>query len=228
MTSIPRIVCYGASGMSAAAARNVAHGAPRPLCEVVAYIDDTRGGEGLRVENAPVISFEEWAASWRDLPCMVAVGDPSDRRRLVERISANGGHFAHLYDSPDVAISGVAIGVGTGIASQTCLNAPNITIGDHVQILPMCSIGHDVRIEDFVTICPGCVISGYVTIETGVFLGAGSTIVNGTARRPLVIGAGAKVSAGSVVTKSVPAGTAVAGNPARSLRELARARKIAR
>jgi sugar O-acyltransferase (sialic acid O-acetyltransferase NeuD family) len=228
LTCVPRIVCYGASGMSAASARNVAHGGPRPLCEVVAYIDDTRGGQGLRFENAPVISFEEWEASWRDFPCMVAVGDPRDRRRLVERLSAKGGHFPRLYDAPDVAISGVAIGAGTGIAVSAYLNPPNITIGDHVQILPMCSIGHDVRIEDFVTICPGCVVSGYVTIETGVFLGAGSTVVNGTARKPLVIGAAAKVSAGSVVTKSVPAGTTVAGNPARNLRELARAHKIAR
>ncbi len=226
MICVPRIVFYGASGMSAACAYNLAHGGPRPVCEAAAFIDDWRGGQGLRVGDAPVISFEEWAAAWRDLPCIVAVGDPGDRRRLAERISAGGGNFARLYEAPDMAISGVVIGAGTGVAMPSSINAPNITIGDHVQIMPMCSVGHDVQIEDFVTICPGCVISGYVTIETGVFLGAGSTVVNGTARRPLVIGAGAKVSAGSVVTKSVPAGTAVAGNPARSLRELARAHRV--
>lgn len=222
MTQVPRIVCYGASGMSVAIA-NFFVGGSRPICEFVAFIDDTRGGQGLRVGAAPVISFEEWAASWRDLPCFVGVADPKDRRRLVERISAAGGHFPRLYEPPELTITGVAIGADSGVGPSTCLNPPNITIGDHVHILSMCSIGHDVRIEDFATICPGATISGYVVIEKGVFIGAGSTVVNGTARRPLVIGAGARVSAGSVVTKSVPAGAAVAGNPARSLRELARA-----
>jgi len=227
LSAVPRIVVYGASGMSAATAHNFAYGGPRPVCEVVAFIDDTRGGQGVRVFDAPVISFEEWLDSWRDLPCYVAVGDPRKRQALVERISASNGHFARLYDAPELSTPGVRIGAGTGIGMPTCLNAPNITIGDHAHIMPMCSIGHDVRIEDYVTICPGCTVSGYVTIEREVFVGAGSTVVNGTAKRPLVIGAGSKISAGSVVTKSVPAGIAVAGNPAQSLRELARARKVA-
>ena len=226
MSCAPRIVFYGASGMSAACAYNLAHGSPRPVCEAAAFIDDTRGGGGLRLWDAPVISFDEWAESWRSLPCIVAVGNPTDRRRLVERIFAAGGFFARLHEGPELAAAGIVVGAGTGIAMPSSVNAPNITIGDHVQIMPMCSIGHDVRIEDYVTICPGCTISGYVTIETGVFIGAGTTVANGMAKRPLVIGAGAKVSLGSVVTKSVPAGITVAGNPARNLRELARAHKI--
>jgi acetyltransferase-like isoleucine patch superfamily enzyme len=49
----------------------------------------------------------------------------------------------------------------------------------------------------------------------------GTTIINGRQDRPLVVGKGTLVGAGSVVTKLVPPGAKVAGNPARSLRELA-------
>jgi len=94
------------------------------------------------------------------------------------------------------------------IAAHTC-------IGDHVQLMPMSCIGHDVVVKDFTTICPGCTVSGYVVVEEDVFLGAGSTIVNGRPDGPLVVGKGAMISAGSVVTKTVPPGAKVAGNPAR-------------
>jgi serine acetyltransferase len=103
----------------------------------------------------------------------------------------------------------------------TSINPPNTTIGCHVQVMPMSCIGHDVRIMDYVTICPSCTISGHVVIEEEVFIGAGTTVVNGTLKKPLVIGAGAKISAGSVITKSIPDKASVAGNPARPLRELA-------
>jgi sugar O-acyltransferase (sialic acid O-acetyltransferase NeuD family) len=225
MAIVPRIVIYGASGMSAASAHNFAHGFSRPICEVAAYIDDFRGGLGHHLDGIPIISFDEWKNNFRDLACYVAVADPKSRRRLVEKILAGGGKFQRFYEPAEVAIPGVSIDAGTSIFMPNSIYPPNTKIGCHVQVLPMCSIGHDVTIGDYVTICPSCTISGYVVIEEEVFAGAGATVVNGTQERPLVIGAGARISAGAVVTKSIPAEASVAGNPARTLRELARARK---
>jgi acetyltransferase-like isoleucine patch superfamily enzyme len=52
-------------------------------------------------------------------------------------------------------------------------------------------------------------------VRRGATIGSGSTILCG-----VEIGEGAIVGAGSVVTRDVPAGTIVAGNPARALREV--------
>ena len=56
-----------------------------------------------------------------------------------------------------------------------------------------------------------------IMIGGGAWIGARSTVLPG-----VTIGDGAVVGAGSVVTRSVPAHTVVAGNPARVLRELPR------
>jgi len=52
------------------------------------------------------------------------------------------------------------------------------------------------------------------TVKRGASIGSGATILCG-----VTIGEAATVGAGSVVTKDVPAGAVVAGNPARVLRQ---------
>lgn len=54
-----------------------------------------------------------------------------------------------------------------------------------------------------------------IVVKKGASIGSGATILSN-----LTIGENAMVGAGSVVTKSVPANTVVAGNPARVLRSL--------
>ena len=52
-------------------------------------------------------------------------------------------------------------------------------------------------------------------VEQGASIGSGATILSG-----ITIGANAIVGAGSVVTRNVPLGTIVAGNPAKLLRKI--------
>jgi sugar O-acyltransferase (sialic acid O-acetyltransferase NeuD family) len=188
--------------------------------EVVAFIDDTPGKIGTELAGIPVLSFPAWAETCREWPCVVSSGTAAVRRRLVERVLAAGGHFERLYPSIELPYLAPEIGAGSVVA-QGVFVGPNVRIGDHVQVLPITSLGHDVWIGDFATVCPGCTISGHVTIEEGAFIGAGATVLNGSGARPLVLGRDCVVAAGAVVTKPVASGVRVAGNPARPLRDLA-------
>lgn len=82
-----------------------------------------------------------------------------------------------------------------------------IRIGDNVTIAPHAYLlVHDASTKGLV----GYTKIGGIIIEDNVFIGARALIMPG-----VTIGKNAIVAAGSVVTKSVPEGSIVAGNPAK-------------
>jgi UDP-2-acetamido-3-amino-2,3-dideoxy-glucuronate N-acetyltransferase len=115
---------------------------------------------------------------------------------------------------------GVKIGRSCKISSHSFI-CEGVTIEDEV------FIGHNVSfIND---IYPRATAAGKLQTEAdwavvptmvrhGASIGTGATIMCG-----IEIGEGAIIGAGSVVTRSVPAHTIVAGNPARFVRSLERA-----
>jgi maltose O-acetyltransferase len=103
-------------------------------------------------------------------------------------------------------------------------NFTAIAYNASITILDNCLIGHDVEIlsSDFHNIEPNHrrgsskkPLSGHVKIGNNVWIGNSVKILKG-----VEIGDNCVVAAGSVVVKSVPENTIVAGNPAREVKKI--------
>ena len=116
-----------------------------------------------------------------------------------------------------------------------CSYGRNTHLGDHVYLNFSCTIldnnevriGHHAMIGPFVQIyaaahpleaearIQGWEVAKPILIEDNVWIGGGAILLPGVS-----IGRNAVVGAGAVVSRSVPASTVVAGNPARVIREI--------
>ncbi len=204
---------YGASGCG----RGVA-----PLLELeladaqdaeVVFVDDQLYGQ--KINGLTVLSFKQFVAlGGAKKYVTIAIADGEIRKRVAARCAAENMHFHTVKAGQHVSMHDVTIGEGA-IFSPFTMVTSNVQIGDHFH----CNIGsyveHDCVIGDYVTFAPGVKCNGNVRVHDGAYIGSGAIIRQGTPDKPLVIGAGAVVGMGAVVTKDVAPGAVVAGNPAR-------------
>lgn len=112
-----------------------------------------------------------------------------------------------IFDGPDPRS-------GRANARLSVLVTASARIGRQFQCNIYSYVAHDCVIGDFVTFAPKVSCNGNVHVHDGSYIGTGAIIRNGTPSKPLVIGAGAIVCMGAVVTEDVPAGTKVGGHRA--------------
>ncbi len=115
-----------------------------------------------------------------------------------------------------IIMDNVEISEGAALSPFVSITS-NIKIGKCFHANLYSYVEHDCVIGDYVTFAPGVKCNGNIHIEDHAYIGAGAVIKQGTLDNPLIIGKGAIVGMGAVVTKSVPAGVTVVGNPARIL-----------
>jgi acetyltransferase-like isoleucine patch superfamily enzyme len=113
----------------------------------------------------------------------------------------------------------IEIGDYTGLSGTVIHSRKRISLGRHVKVGANCKIvDHDFHPLDYQKRrdnSAGPEIALEVEIGDDVFIGTNALILKG-----VKIGNGAIIGAGAVVTKSVPAFTVWAGNPARQIGEL--------
>ena len=117
-----------------------------------------------------------------------------------------------------VVLDDVTIGEGALLCPFVTLTS-NIRIGRYFHANIYSYVAHDCVIGDFVTFAPAVKCNGNVVIEDHAYIGTGAVIKQGKPGEPLVIGRGAIIGMGAVVTKSVAPGMTVVGNPARPLKK---------
>lgn len=153
----------------------------------------------------------------RELQFAVSVSDSHLRKALTEQMLAAGATVQDVIHPTAQIGPDVQIGRGAVISAFTFLGA-GARIGRMFQCNVWTSVHHDCIIGDYVTLAPGARCNGNVHVQDHAYVGASAVIRQGTPERPLVIGEGAVVGMGAVVTKDVAPFTTVVGNPARVLR----------
>ena len=179
------------------------------------FIDDAPPAKQLNGHN--VLTWAEFLArpaSQRSVA--LAIANSSIREALAQRCQAAGVELLSVQAANVVRMDDITLGEGALLSPFVALTS-NIRIGRCFHANIYSYVEHDCIIGDFVTFAPGVMCNGNVHIEDHAYIGAGAVIKQGTPDKPLVIGRCAVVGMGAVVTKSVPAGVTVVGNPARPL-----------
>lgn len=179
------------------------------------FIDDKPAGP--EVNGRPVLDYAEFLSRKASARyAVLAIANSATRQKLAERCAADGVQPWTVSAANVVTMYDVVIGEGAILSPFVTLTS-NIRIGRHFQANLYSYVEHDCVIGDFVTFAPGVHCNGNIQIQDHAYIGAGAIIKQGTHDHPLVIGRGAIVGMGAVVTRNILPGDVVIGNPAKPL-----------
>jgi len=210
-----RVIFWGATGQAKVLRECVAHDDMR----LVAVVDNDPEVPPP-FSDVPILrgvaGFEEWLAKTdHTLPLgfLVAIGGPNGEARLNRHdyLAAKGlvprtARHPRAFVAPNVEV-----GDGAQILAHATV-CVGVVLGRQCIINHSANVDHECRLGDGAHICPGAKLAGLVDVGRCAMIGTGAVILP-----RLKIGVGAIVGAGAVVTKDVPPGVIVAGNPARIL-----------
>lgn len=140
---------------------------------------------------------------------IIALGDAEQRRRVSDMVKTAGGELVTLVHPLAHVVRTSSLGEGA-ILCPFALVGAHSAVGGNVLINVYASVGHDARIGAHTVLSPYAAVTGTVDLGTESFVGTHASLLP-----RISIGACSKVSAGSVVTSSFPAGSMIAGSPAR-------------
>lgn len=190
---------------------------------LVALFDNNPSGTSV-IDGIPLYckesGFFEWLKTVQnpaDFSGLIAIGREmgsarSDLHQFFDDHKIGGSNLVHPFAS---VASTALLGRRIQILAQA-LVGPHAEVGDACILNHKSSLDHESRLGQGVHLAPGATVCGCVDIQDNVFVGANAVILP-----RLSIGQNALIGAGAVVTKNVPKGAVVVGNPARIIKHVA-------
>ena len=196
MNLIPGIIILGAAGLAKEffLYSRRAH----PEFQEFYFVNDLDDGQTeIQIDNEIFPVIKDWKFE-KNLPFIVAVGNPNIKQKLVEKALLSGlKPHKTIIDPSALVLPGNQIGVG-GLIAPGCILTTNIKLGDYVTLNLNTTVGHDTTISDFCTTNPGVHISGQIEIGKFNEFGTGCIV-----RDRLKIGSHKTFGAQSAVVKNI-------------------------
>lgn len=206
---------YGASGFGKEVMPLVRQQYPQLNQENFVYVDD--GDKLDNFDDYKVLNYQQFLQQSATKKCItIAIANSQVREKLNAKLVQDNIEIINVIANNALQYDNITMGKGSIICGFVHLTS-NIKIGKGFHANIYSYIAHDCVIGDFVTFAPRVSCNGNVHIEDHAYIGTGAVLRQGTSDKPLIIGKGAIVGMGAVVTKDVPAGVTVVGNPARPL-----------
>lgn len=146
----------------------------------------------------------------------VAIGDSRARQQIADRCLSRGARALSIGSVQALSYDHNQIGEGAILCANTIITS-NVKIGDFFHANIFSYVAHDCVIGNHVTFAPAVRCNGNVHVHDHAYIGTGAIIKQGTPDKPVVIGEGAIVGMGAVVTRDVAPHTTVIGNPAKAM-----------
>lgn len=179
---------------------------------VLGFLDDDANKQGKELYGLKVIgNTEQLFAMDKKVAVAIGIAFPKAKRKVFEKVKDNGNDFPSFVSRNAWLSNTVRVGKGVILYPGVSINYQT-TVHDFVIMNMNCAIGHDCTIGSFSALAPGVNLGGFTILEEGVDMGIGSAT-----KQNIVVGKDAIVGGQAMLVKNVPAGSKVAGIPAKEI-----------
>ncbi|HEX5184300.1 MAG TPA: acetyltransferase [Allosphingosinicella sp.] len=156
--------------------------------------------------------FADGGSAAEGCDLFIGIGDDHARRLLFDRLKALGLDIASCIAPTAWVAPGATLGEGVFLGPGATICAGS-RIGDNVIVNTHGAVDHDCAIGADTQIAPGATLGSHLKVGRACYFGMKSCVLP-----RLEIGDGARIMAGALVVRPVPAGVLVGGSPARVMR----------
>jgi len=176
--------------------------------EIEGFLDDSLTAlENFSYEYKVIDTIENHKVS-DEYVYICAIGNPKTKLSVGRKYLEQGANFINIIHPTALVSRTCKMGVNVVLCPDAKVTS-DVVLGNFVAINMNSACSHDSKIGDGCTISSFCDLTGFASLGEGVFLGSHVVIAPSVS-----VGDYARIGAGSVVLKDIPANSLAFGTPA--------------